>query len=143
MSTPARKHRECTRQRAICHLRFWRTDGAHDQQLRWSFRFLLKRLFRNEKKRARQEPAERRADCSAGEHVMKECPGMKTVAFGLAALIGLALPAVAGPKDQIQLAQASGGGGGGGGSGSNAATSSGSGGSGGSGGSATQSGSRG
>ena len=72
---------------------------------------------------------------------------MKTVAFGLAALIGLALPAVAGPKDQIQLAQASGGGGGGGGSGSNAATSSGSGGSatqsGGSGGSATQSGSRG
>ena len=34
---------------------------------------------------------------------------MKTVAFGLAALIGLALPAVAGPKDQIQLAQASGG----------------------------------
>src|SRR3954465_14064060 len=108
----------------IFHLRFWRTDGAHDQQLRWSFRFLLKRLFRNDKKRGRDETAARRADCSAGEHVMKECPGMKTVAFGLAALIGLALPAVAGPKDQIQLAQASGGGGGG--SGSNAATSSGS-----------------
>ena len=32
---------------------------------------------------------------------------MKTVAFGLAALIGLVLPAAAGSKDQIQLAQAS------------------------------------
>ena len=31
---------------------------------------------------------------------------MKTVAFGLAALIGLALPAAAGSKDQIQFAQA-------------------------------------
>src|SRR5689334_5587274 len=31
---------------------------------------------------------------------------MKTLAFGLAAVIGLALPAIAGPQDQIKIAQA-------------------------------------
>jgi hypothetical protein len=36
----------------------------------------------------------------------EDCP-MKTVALGVAALLGLAIPASAGPNDQIQLAQAS------------------------------------